>query len=236
MKALVVGDIHGNLPALNAVLEDSIPVDKIYCTGDVVGILGFNKEVTEIVQTFDVTVLGNHDKRINPNSGYIPQEFHSSPRSVKTATHELYAARDQLSDEQLEWLFNLPTAYYDEETDMYITHNHPDEDRGVGMRNGEKGVTPRTVTQVDTDSYPGYWLALGHSHTVINQPMDKFPGKTGHIINPGSVGYPIGSATYITIDTTSQTAETHLVEYDVTPLYDRLKDTEVYDLLEDLKV
>lgn len=231
MKLLVVGDIHGNLPALNKVMDDVTDIDKIYCTGDVIGALGFNKGVVDIVQSFDATVLGNHDKRINPSSGYKPQEVHSSPRSIRTATYELYTVNEQLSQEQKQWLFNLPTHYYSEDLDFYMTHNYPNKSRGVGMKDGEKGITPRTVTTIDTDSYPGYWLFLGHSHTDINQPMEKFPGKSGHIINPGSVGYPLGSATYAIVDTTEKTAEIKTVSYDDTPIYQKLEDTEVSGLL-----
>ena len=37
MKVGVISDIHGNLVALEAVLEDMPPVDRLVCAGDVVG-------------------------------------------------------------------------------------------------------------------------------------------------------------------------------------------------------
>lgn len=37
MKVGLVSDIHGNLPALEAVLEDMPAVDDIVCAGDIVG-------------------------------------------------------------------------------------------------------------------------------------------------------------------------------------------------------
>ncbi|GAA4437008.1 metallophosphoesterase family protein [Bremerella cremea] len=64
MKTAVVSDIHGNLEALTAVLADieSQQVDRIYCLGDVVGYGPNPRECVDIVRSFDLCILGNHDQ------------------------------------------------------------------------------------------------------------------------------------------------------------------------------
>jgi len=37
MRVALLSDIHGNLPALEAVLDDLPPVDSVVCAGDIVG-------------------------------------------------------------------------------------------------------------------------------------------------------------------------------------------------------
>lgn len=63
MRVLVLSDIHANLPALEAVLEDAGVVDAVWCLGDVVGYGAQPNEVTERLRRLPnlVCVLGNHD-------------------------------------------------------------------------------------------------------------------------------------------------------------------------------
>ncbi len=37
MRTLILSDIHSNLTALQAVLDDAAPFDRVFCLGDVVG-------------------------------------------------------------------------------------------------------------------------------------------------------------------------------------------------------
>lgn len=227
MKIGVLGDVHGNWPALQSVLKelDEANVDKIYCTGDLVGLLGWNDKVVTAARDFDLVVLGNHDARFHPDYDYSPAEKYKSPEQVEIMTAESYMVRAQLSEENMGWLNSLPEEVYDSETDVYITHNDPNKG-GVGMKDGELGVKPRHVTKVNTDNVDGYWVLLGHSHEVINQNLDKFDGKTGHIINPGSVGFPIsGPATYAIIDTNTMESTIHTAQYDASRVEDKLEET-----------
>jgi Icc-related predicted phosphoesterase len=52
MRIAVFSDIHGNLPALEAVLADihRQSVDAVYCLGDLVGYAPFPNEVTERIR------------------------------------------------------------------------------------------------------------------------------------------------------------------------------------------
>ena len=64
MRLAVFSDIHGNLPALEAVLGDirSRGVDGVYCLGDLVGYAPFPNEVTERIRREHIpTIMGNYD-------------------------------------------------------------------------------------------------------------------------------------------------------------------------------
>ena len=63
MRIALVSDIHANIEALTAVLEDidSLGCEKIYCLGDLVDYGPNPCEVLDIaMERFDLTILGNH--------------------------------------------------------------------------------------------------------------------------------------------------------------------------------
>ena len=64
MKRAIISDIHGNLTALNAVMEDIAAqgVTEIFCLGDVVGYGPNPRECLDEVMKFDLCILGNHDQ------------------------------------------------------------------------------------------------------------------------------------------------------------------------------
>lgn len=64
MKRAIISDVHGNLEALTAVLEDiaSQQVETIYCLGDIVGYGPNPRECVDHAIDFQLCVLGNHDQ------------------------------------------------------------------------------------------------------------------------------------------------------------------------------
>ena len=62
-RTAILSDIHGNLTALEAVLEDVAGqnVDRIVCLGDVIGYGPAPCQCLDRVAQFDFCVLGNHD-------------------------------------------------------------------------------------------------------------------------------------------------------------------------------
>jgi putative phosphoesterase len=64
MRIGIISDIHGNLPALDAVLHDikARRLDAVYCLGDLVGYAPFPNEVTERIRAEGIpTIVGNYD-------------------------------------------------------------------------------------------------------------------------------------------------------------------------------
>ena len=63
MKAFI-SDIHSNMEALQAVLEDirQHDVTEIYCLGDIIGYGPNPRECVDLVMACPVVLLGNHDQ------------------------------------------------------------------------------------------------------------------------------------------------------------------------------
>ena len=97
-KIAIISDIHGNLTALNAVLDDikSRGVDKIMCLGDMIVKCSSPKEcVDKILKSCEVVVKGNCEER-----GV------EDPR-----IDEHIWNREKLTQKQREIISNLPLSY-----------------------------------------------------------------------------------------------------------------------------
>ncbi|HQK26250.1 MAG TPA: metallophosphoesterase family protein, partial [Synergistaceae bacterium] len=67
MKIAVLGDIHGNLPAMEAVLRDAKQrrAASVWCLGDLVGYGPFPDEVVAAVREgFILSLRGNYDSKV----------------------------------------------------------------------------------------------------------------------------------------------------------------------------
>ena len=67
MKILLLADIHGNLPALQAVLDTpaAAACAEAWCLGDIVGYGPFPNECAELVaRKMSRVILGNHDVKV----------------------------------------------------------------------------------------------------------------------------------------------------------------------------
>ena len=64
MRIAIISDIHGNITALEAVMNDLLQqnVEAVYCLGDLVGYAPFPNEVIDRIQRDAIpTVMGNYD-------------------------------------------------------------------------------------------------------------------------------------------------------------------------------
>jgi diadenosine tetraphosphatase ApaH/serine/threonine PP2A family protein phosphatase len=99
----IISDNHANLEATLAVLEqiDSIGVDQIVCLGDVVGYNANPNECCDIMRERNIpTICGNHDAvacGLEEPWGFNP-----------VALHAAMWTRDNLREDNLEWLRGLP--------------------------------------------------------------------------------------------------------------------------------
>lgn len=102
-KYAILGDIHANLEALNAVVEDARTkgVTDFVCVGDVVGYNASPSQCIKVIRDLGcVTVRGNHDHYCSYDESL--DDFQPLAASVIAWT------RRQLTDEDVKWLHDLP--------------------------------------------------------------------------------------------------------------------------------
>ncbi|MFE8697097.1 metallophosphoesterase family protein [Cytobacillus sp. FJAT-53684] len=211
----VISDIHGNMTALETVLEDTKArgIQTIICLGDLVG-KGPNsqKSVERIRETCKVVVLGNWDDFIQK-----PVEF-----------EEVKWHQDQLSEESLAYLGTLPFHYDFHMSGKYVRLFHASAKsiyhRVVPMRDSyeEKRVmfeNTEWITESKEGKTPDV-VGYGDIHAALIEPIH--PQKT--LFNVGSVGnsldipeatYAILHGTYLSVDPAPFSIEIVRVPYDV---------------------
>ncbi len=105
MRVLVVSDIHANLAALDAVLDDAGDFDyeAVWCLGDTVGYGPEPNECIARIRDLDaLCVVGNHDWAVV--GGMDIDDFNQEARRGVLWT------REHLTAENLDWLAGLPNA------------------------------------------------------------------------------------------------------------------------------
>lgn len=106
-KIAIISDIHGNIDALEAALDDidKLQVSKIYCLGDLIGIGPFTNEVLAcITERNDASsIIGNHEESILALRKGEPYP----ERSRKVRPHHEWIAKN-LDPYFIPWLENLP--------------------------------------------------------------------------------------------------------------------------------
>ncbi len=121
----LISDIHANIDALDAVLEDirDFPVRGIFCLGDIVG---YGPEPGECVKKVrdlcSVTILGNHEAMLLLADKILDEDWDEPIRNP------LRIAKEQVSKKDLAWLKDLPiTADLDPITLSHASLNEPTE-------------------------------------------------------------------------------------------------------------
>ena len=195
MRVGLISDIHGNRVALEAVLADMPPVDRLVCAGDVVGYNPWHADCVDAMRERDVpTVMGNHDRAVAGGSDFA---FNSM------AGAGVRHAREVLDDDQLKWLAALPNERTACEGRVRLVHGHPDDPNRYTY---PAQFGPHLLDEEDV-------LVLGHTHVQHHERYED-----GAVVNPGSVGQPRDGdprAAYAVLDLDELQVEERRVEYDV---------------------
>ena len=189
MKIAVVSDVHANLAALQAVLNDIdavAPGAAIWHTGDIVG---YNAEPNEVVALLRdrgaVGVMGNHDAAV---LGEIDVRWFNpeAAAAVKwTATH--------LTPESASWLHALPKI--SEMGAATLVHGSPRDPLGeyvadaVSARANLLSLSTPVLFHGHTHQ-PAYWTLRGAQPTSVVIDGRAQPLLSPSLINVGSVGQP----------------------------------------------
>ncbi|NVK35555.1 MAG: metallophosphoesterase family protein [Rhodobacteraceae bacterium] len=179
MKLAIVSDVHGNLPALKAVIADlklESP-DQVVNLGDCVSARLWPEETAQLLRhTGWLTIRGNHDRLV---AGEGPFEAGSADE---------YCA-PLLSKESKDWLINLPVSHRLTD-EIFLCHGTPTDDSVylTEKNSGPKGHLPSETALLDLikgETAP--IICCGHTHIQRVVPIEK-TGQT--IVNPGSIGRP----------------------------------------------
>ncbi len=190
MKYAIIGDIHSNLEALNAVLEDaeSQNVDKYVCVGDVVGYNANPRECLQKLNDLDCAIVkGNHDYYCSVDTmlnGFNP-----------LAAKVIDWTRKQLTPEERAFLAELP--YKKRVGKFTIVHSTLDMPEKWGYVFDKYEADANFTYQRTTVCFFGHThvpLAFERHdvHEVIQGRYERIKVVLGcrYFINIGSVGQP----------------------------------------------
>ncbi len=217
MKYAILADIHGNLEALETVIEDSKKqkVDKYVCVGDIVGYNSNPVECLDIIRELvgDDSVRGNHDHYCSCEDRL--DGFHPLAADVVCWT------REQLSDEQKDYLRNRP--YKKRVSNFTVVHSTLDMPEKWGYVFDKLEADANFAYQRTTVCFFGHThvpLAFDKASDVQQGLYSKFKVTFGkkYFINVGSVGQPRDGdprAAYVIYDMGTNTIELRRLEYDL---------------------
>ena len=192
----VLYDIHGNLPALGAVLADadSVGVDRWLLGGD------YGTPSPWPLQTLERL-------RELPNATWIRgngERWLFEPPLDRAEVMEVYDLfHGQVSEDDAKWLYSLPSQT--ELDGILYVHGSPLSD--------VESFAPQPEEDEERllDGVHDRMVVFGHSHQQFRR-----PGPAGtDLLNPGSVGMPLDGDTRAAWATRDADFEFRRVEYDV---------------------
>lgn len=165
----IISDIHGNYPALKAVLDDidKKGIEKIFCLGDSAGYYSMINECIEVLIEREVYSLrGNHDYYLT--SGVGCHRSNSANRCIDFQ-------KEKIKTSNRIWLENLNSSSLIID-DLHLVH---------GGWNDELDEYLSNISEDYFENIEGKYLFSGHTHVPIVYNMaDKV------YCNPGAVGQP----------------------------------------------
>jgi diadenosine tetraphosphatase ApaH/serine/threonine PP2A family protein phosphatase len=213
----VCSDVHGNLPAFKAVLDEieKAGVDQVWNLGDLVGYGAQPDECVALAkEKCDLCLIGNHDL-------VVIDKLKVDDFSANAATAALWT-RDHISTETRDFLKGLEPK--DESHDMKLYHASPRDPVW-------EYVLSVGLADACLDTMPGRLGAVGHSHVALwfwrneggrtigeqaGAGMEIDLSKGEWLLNPGGVGQPRDGdprAAWVLLDLERQTAKWNRVEY-----------------------
>lgn len=199
-SAAFISDIHGNLEALQAVIEDidRHGYDEIFCLGDVVGYGPDPVACTDLVrERCSRTILGNHDEALVKGAW----GFNQVARTAMEWTRRVLKPSLFRPGSRARWRFlaTLPRSHV--WNGILLVHGSPREPTSEYILPRSAEVSPPGMFQELFSSFETVCLA-GHTHmpgvfdeapsfTPQSELGETFRRQSGKmLINVGSVGQP----------------------------------------------
>jgi predicted phosphodiesterase len=199
-KIAVLSDIHGNLAALQAVLDEieAEGVDAVVNLGDALsGPLMPAETADLLLQREFVSVAGNHERA-------LLAQWQRPPAEREVGESDGFAAA-QIRPEHVAWLRSLPATRWLAD-DVFLVHGTPGSDLKYLLEtvtpdfglHGSPGLRAASTEEVaarlgtgEEDCRRASLVLCGHSHV----PRAAMVGRT-LVLNPGSVGLQAYDATH----------------------------------------
>ena len=230
MRYAVISDIHSNLTAFQAVLQDIEArggFELIWCLGDIVGYGPDPRECIELLRQYDhICVAGNHDLGSIGKIGI--DDFNPEAAVACRWTGQ------QLDQQDMDYIANLPFIKID--GDFTLAHGSPREPIW-------EYVISVPVAKASFKYFSTNFCLVGHSHVpmvfeaiatrgdclVHEFPVDTPLSLNGNrlVINPGGVGQPRDGdprASYAIYDSDREVIWHHRVSYDIASVQQRMRE------------
>ncbi|MEE9285368.1 MAG: metallophosphoesterase family protein [Dehalococcoidia bacterium] len=236
MRVAIISDIHSNLAALEAVLDDAEGrgAGELWCLGDIVGYGPEPRECLALVRSrARLCLSGNHD--LGAIGAVSLADFNPYAAAANQWTSEV------LEEEEKAYLGNLPSKLVWE--DVTLAHASPREPVW-------EYVLSAPIARASFAHFETRWCLVGHSHVPLfcletdagtacalyrlpeDSPLSL--GRQRMIINPGSVGQPRDGdsrASYAVYDSEEDALYHYRVPYDIEATQEKMRQAGLPDYL-----
>lgn len=194
MKYALISDIHANLPALEAVLEDIASRSDVMATchlGDLVGYAPWPNETVALVRSHGIPgIAGNYDSTTGTDYKHCGCRYEDAHQ--EELSHLSYEwTRAHVSPDTKRFLAGLPFRL-----DLWPRGGHVSGGPRVILVHGTPTLNTLYWTEDRPDSFctqmagiagarPGDVIAFGHTHKPWHRVVEGI-----HFLNTGSVGKP----------------------------------------------
>lgn len=176
MRFAAVSDIHGNLPALEAVVADIAArgIEDVVNLGDCLSGPLWPVETAEyLIARGWPTVAGNHERQLLTQS--------ITEMGVTDA-----ATATEITDGIRGWMASLPSTFA-YAADVMLVHGTPSSDHRYWLHRGQRGaMREASLTEIGDEAIDVALTLCGHTHLprAVTLPDGRI------VANPGSVGLP----------------------------------------------
>lgn len=246
MVYAIISDIHSNLAALKAVLDDirkrGIPDERILCLGDVIGYGPQPAECIDMVMPLRITICGNHDWAVvNEPIGFNRIARRALLWTRKVLKPHWYSISKQ-TRRRYHFIEKLPHRY--EFDDVLLVHGSPRNPiEEYVLRSDFDEILAEMTNKMKENFKKVKRLAFcGHSHIpvilsdepayidpreFVDKPL-KLKEGCRYIINVGSVGQPRDHdprSCYVLFNDEEQTIQYRRVGYEIKETIDAIHAT-----------
>jgi len=224
MRLAIYSDVHGNLPALEAVLEDirRQPFDAVYCLGDLVGYGASPNEVVDrIRQERTPTITGNYDDGVGYDRDECGCAYREDDERAR-GQRSLEWTKACTTHENKAFLRALPSEIRLEADGkrVLLVHGSPRKMNEYLFEDRPLSSFERLAASSKADV-----IVFGHTHKPYTKVVDDVL-----FVNVGSVGKPKDGdwrACYAAIDLSGPKVTFVRVEYDVRRAAAAIRETDL---------